>query len=93
MFSSFTEVKSGRRSLSLPAMAASHALNSRTATIATLTSYANSLIYKYPEQYHLINDIVTAGLSMKISLSGENSIEQLQDQLIDLERYLVETKY
>lgn len=93
MFDAFTLVRSGRDSQQLPQLANSHALGSRKASIATLTSYANSLIYVYPEQYDLINDIVNAGLGFSLSFNNDRSIAELQDQLIDLERYLIETKY
>lgn len=93
MFNGFTAVASGRRSLTLPAFATTHALDTRKATIATLTSYANSLIFEYPEEYDLINDFVAAGMGINMNFYDDRSIKVLQDQLIDLERYLADTKY
>lgn len=93
MFNAFSAVDLGRRSLTLPALAVSHDLGNRKATIATLTSYANSLIFEYPEEYDLINDFVAAGMGINLNLYNDRSLKELQDQLIDLERYLVDTKY
>lgn len=93
MFNSFTHVASGRNNKSLPSLATKHALSTRKPTIATLTSYANSLIFEYPEQYDLINDFVNAGLGFDHNIYNDNSIAELQDQLIDLELYLIDTKY
>ena len=93
MFDSFTQVRSGRSNQLLPELASSHDLGSRKPTIATLTSYANSLLFAYPEQYDLVNDMVNAGLGLNLGLYNDKSIAELQDQLIDLERYLIETKY
>lgn len=93
MFNAFTAVNNSRMILSLPPLAARHTLEQRKPTIATLTSYANSLIFEYPEEYDLINDFVAAGLGLNLDLYNDRSLKELQDQLIDLERYLLDTKY
>lgn len=87
MFSSFTDVVRSKNSTELPEVALRHSLYTRKPSVATFTSYANSLIDTYPDQDELINDIAGAGL-----LLGSNNIQVLQEQLIDLERYLFDTK-
>lgn len=73
---------------SLPVVA-QKTVPTKRASLDGVTRYARALSRAYPEQRDLISDIAKAA---KFA-SNRTTTKRLFDQLVDLERYLISTRY